>query len=121
MGLMFELYIMNPFMNFRLCPCKVPHVYRELGQRGIREVPKVCPRKSRWRGTKREGLGEIDTFLCPRIERSGAYSFWPVRLFVCLSAKTLTLAISFDREVIGISYFTCGFLMTRPFFWYHNI
>ena len=24
-------------------------------------------------------------FLCPRIERSGAYSFWPVRLFVCLS------------------------------------
>jgi hypothetical protein len=22
-------------------------------------------------------------FLCPRIESSGAYSFWPVRLFVC--------------------------------------
>ena len=47
-------------------------------------------------------------FLCPRIDRSGEYSFWPVRLsvspfvcpcvrmFVCLSVRTFTLAISFD-------------------------
>jgi hypothetical protein len=37
-----------------------------------------------------------------------------------MSAKTLTLAISFEWQVIGLSYFTCAFLMTRPFYWYHN-
>jgi hypothetical protein len=41
-------------------------------------------------------------------------------LSVCLSAKTLTLAIYFEWEVIGLSYFICVFLMTRPFYWYHN-
>ena len=34
--------------------------------------------------------------------------------------KTLTLAITFLPEVIGLSYCTCEFLMTRPFTWYHN-
>jgi hypothetical protein len=109
-------------------------------------------------------------FLCPRIERLGAYSFWPARLFVCLSVcknfnighifwmvndrafifhmcvpydrsfllipksltlwpwpwslthfpKTLTLGISFEWHLIGLSYFIRVFLMTRPFYWYHN-
>ena len=34
--------------------------------------------------------------------------------------KTLTLAITFKPEVIGLSYCTCVFLVTRPFTWYHN-
>jgi hypothetical protein len=50
-------------------------------------------------------------FLYPCIERSGAYNLWPVHLFVylsfyvCLSAKTLTLAISIEWYVVGLSYF----------------
>ena len=32
----------------------------------------------------------------------------------------LTLAITFKPEVIGLSYCTCIFLVTRPFTWYHN-
>jgi hypothetical protein len=111
-------------------------------------------------------------FLCPRIERSGAYSFWPVRPSVCPSvclsvcknfnighifwmvsdrafifhmcvpydknfllvpkfltlwpwslthfSKSLTLAISFEWQVIGFSYFICVFLMTKPFYWYQH-
>jgi hypothetical protein len=43
------------------------------------------------------------TFLWLRTERSGAYSFWPFCLFVCLCAKTLTLTISFEWSVIEIS------------------
>jgi hypothetical protein len=35
-------------------------------------------------------------FYAPISKDLGAYSFWPLRLFVCLSAKTLTLAISFE-------------------------
>ena len=35
--------------------------------------------------------------------------------------KTLTLAITFKPEVIGLSYCTCVFLVTWPFTWYHNI
>ena len=34
--------------------------------------------------------------------------------------KTLTLVITFKPEVIGLSYCTCVFLVTRPFTWYHN-
>jgi hypothetical protein len=34
-------------------------------------------------------------------------------------SKTLPLAISFECQVIGLSYFICVFLMTRPFYWYH--
>jgi hypothetical protein len=48
------------------------------------------------------------------IKRSGAFSFW---LVVYFSAKTLTLAISSEWLVIGPSYFTCVFLVTRPFNW----
>ena len=65
-------------------------------------------------------------FLCPCIDRLGAYSFWPVHLcvcvsvclFVCLSAKTFTLSISFDWCVLRPSYFTQEYLVTRPFCWY---
>ena len=32
----------------------------------------------------------------------------------------LTLAITFLPEVVGLSYCTCVFLVTRPFTWYHN-
>ena len=34
--------------------------------------------------------------------------------------KTLTLAITLKPEVIGLSYCTCVFLVTRPFTWYSN-
>ena len=34
--------------------------------------------------------------------------------------KTLTLAITSIPWEVGLSYFTCIFLMTRPFTWYHN-
>ena len=43
-----------------------------------------------------------------------------VRVGVCALTKTLTLAITFLPEVIGLSYCTCVFLVTRPFTWYHN-
>jgi hypothetical protein len=33
-------------------------------------------------------------------------------------SKTLTLAISFELQVIGFSNFICLFLMTRPSCWY---
>jgi hypothetical protein len=35
-------------------------------------------------------------------------------------SKTLTLAISFEWQVIGLSYFICVFLMTSPFYWYQT-
>jgi hypothetical protein len=35
-------------------------------------------------------------------------------------SKTLTLAISFEWQVIGLSYFICVFFMTRAFLWYLN-
>jgi hypothetical protein len=36
-------------------------------------------------------------------------------------SKTLTLAISFEWQVMGLSYFICVFLTTRPFYWYQNV
>ena len=50
--------------------------------------------------------------LLPRIDRSGAYSFWPVRLFVCFSTKTFTLAITFIFHI----YISWG----RTFFKYQS-
>ena len=35
--------------------------------------------------------------------------------------KTLTLAITFKPEVTRISFWTCVFLVTSPFTWYHNV
>ena len=35
-------------------------------------------------------------------------------------SKTLTLAITFEWQVMGLSYFTCVFLITIPFYWYQN-
>ena len=37
-----------------------------------------------------------------------------------LLLKTLTLAITFLLEEMGLSYCTCAFLLTRPFTWYHS-
>ena len=51
------------------------------------------------------------------MDRSGAYRFWPVRLSVSLSAKTFTLAISFDWYQFGPSYLTGVYPVTRPFWW----
>ena len=34
--------------------------------------------------------------------------------------KTLTLAITFLTEEIGLSYYACVFIVTRPFSWYRN-
>ena len=34
--------------------------------------------------------------------------------------KNFTLVITYEPQQIGLSYFTCLFLMTRPFTSYHN-
>ena len=63
-------------------------------------------------------LQELCSFLCPRIEWSGAYCFCPVCLFVCLSVclfvclfvcllSTLTFAITFEPLEIETSYLAC--------------
>ena len=49
-------------------------------------------------------------------------SFWPVCMFPCMSGclqKTLTLAITLVSQVSNneLSYFTCVFLIVRPFLW----
>jgi hypothetical protein len=72
-----------------------------------------------WPLTLRIVHSYYSNLLCPRIERSGAYSFWPVHLSVCLSvSKDLNIGHIFwmvsDRD------FICVFLMTRPFNWYQN-
>ena len=38
-----------------------------------------------------------------------------VCLFVCLSRVNLTLAITFELKEIRLSYYTCVFLVTKPF------
>ena len=47
-------------------------------------------------------------------------TLWPWPWSLTYFWKTLTLAITFKPEVIGLSYCTCVFLVTRPFTWYHN-
>ena len=47
-------------------------------------------------------------------------TYWPWPWSLTYFSKTLTLAITFKPDVIGHSYFTCVFLVTRPFTWYHN-
>ena len=42
-------------------------------------------------------------------------TFWTVRLSVCLSRVNLTLVITFQPVEIRLSYYTCWFLVTRPF------
>ena len=64
-------------------------------------------------------------FLASRDECPGSLCHSPsvgvgVRVGVCAWTKTLTLAITFLPEVIGLSYCTCVFPVTRPFTWYHN-
>jgi hypothetical protein len=57
------------------------------------------------------------SFLCPHIERSGANSFWPVRLFVCLSAKNFNIDHIFwmvcDREFVFHMLATPGICLIR--------
>ena len=62
-------------------------------------------------------------FLASRDECPGSLCHSPgvgVGVGVCAWTKTLTSAITFLPEVIWFSYYTCVFLMTRPFTWYHN-
>ena len=47
-------------------------------------------------------------------------TLWPWLWSLTYFWKTLTLAITFKSEVIGLSYCTYVFLVTRPFTWYHN-
>ena len=52
------------------------------------------------------------------------FTSWPWPWSLTYFSKTLTLAITFLPEVIGLSYFTCAwcvFLVIRPFTWYCNI
>jgi hypothetical protein len=45
------------------------------------------------------------------------------RLSSCLSVhqQTLTFVLFFDWWVLGLSHFTCVFLLARPFIWYHDL
>ena len=45
---------------------------------------------------------------------------WPWPWLLTYFWKNLTLAITFEPEEIGLSYFTCLFLMARPFCWKQN-
>ena len=45
---------------------------------------------------------------------------WPWPWSLTYFSKTLTLAITFERQVMGLSYYTCVFLMTSPFYWCQN-
>ena len=45
---------------------------------------------------------------------------WPRPWLLTYFWKNLTLAITFEPEEIGLSYFTCLFLMARPFCWKQN-
>ena len=45
---------------------------------------------------------------------------WPWPWSLTYFWKTLTLAITFKPEEMGLSYCTCVFLVTRPFTCYHN-
>jgi hypothetical protein len=45
-------------------------------------------------------------------------TLWPWPWSSTRFSKTLTLAISFEWQVIGLSYFICVYLMTSPFYWY---
>ena len=51
---------------------------------------------------------------------------WPWPWLLTYFWKNLTLVITFEPKEIGLSYFTCVFLMTRPFcrcqsFWLRNL
>ena len=64
-------------------------------------------------------------FLASRDECPGSLCHSPtvgvrVGVRVCAWTKTLTLAITFLPEEIGLSYYTCVLLVTRPSTWYHN-
>ena len=43
---------------------------------------------------------------------------WPWPWLLTYFWKNLTLAITFEPKEIGLSYFTCVFLVARPFCWY---
>ena len=51
--------------------------------------------------------GEVLRFLCPCIDRFGAYSFWPVCPSVCpFVCGNFTLTLTFECQVIELSHFT---------------
>ena len=45
---------------------------------------------------------------------------WPWPWLLTYFWKNLTLAITFEPKEIGLSYFTCVFLVARPFCWKQN-
>ena len=45
---------------------------------------------------------------------------WPWPWLLTYFWKNLTLAITFEPKEIGLSYFTCVFIVARPFFWKQN-
>ena len=75
---------------------------------------------------KRMVLSAIRKLLYPpQTKFAGVYRNHPVCLSVCpsvcLSRVNLTLVITFQPIEIRISYYTCWFLVTRPFFPYQKI
>jgi hypothetical protein len=66
-------------------------------------------------------VSDVAHVYAPVSKEQGKLVFWPICLpSVCLSAKTLTLAISFEWYMIGLSYFMYVIFMTRPVYWYRN-
>ena len=52
--------------------------------------------------------------LCSLIGSPGAYGLYPVYLSVCLQ-KTVTLGITFEWQMIQLTYFTRVFLVVQHF------
>ena len=59
-------------------------------------------------------LFSVKTFYAPEIEDRGACCFCPVCHSVILS-ETLTSLITFEQWMLELWYFTCVFLVIRPF------
>ena len=100
---------------------KKPNAALKLNQ--IRQMIELCMRDNPLLWDEFLKFKQFLTLLGPRLWRV-PYSNHSVCPSVCLSvrpSKTLTLVITFDWYVLGLSYFTCIFLMVRPFIWYHDL
>ena len=47
-------------------------------------------------------------------------TLWPWPWLLTYFSKYLTLAITFKPKEVGLSYYICVFLLTRPFCWYQQ-
>ena len=89
------------------------HVFLRPGVISLRR--KMTPRSIFDGGSEAVGhLGITLSVVCPSVRQSVRPSVSPS---VC---HTFLLLITLPLFMLGLSYFTCVFLVTRPFTWYHN-